>query len=145
MSTLTIVRQIRTGETVIDVIMQAAERASGVLEMVLQRLINDPETDLDLYHALCAANREMMDIQAITEAHQNGEYDQPERHLAEAKPASFANLAETSPEVSILAKLIKFAEITAEQAAGIDAELKKYRAAAAAPAGVGQPGTGGVK
>ncbi|MBD9361331.1 hypothetical protein EBB_12475 [Methylomonas sp. EbB] len=48
-----------------------------------------------------------------------------------------------------MAKLIDFARITAEQAAGIDAELKKYRAAAAvndsATVGAGQPGKGCVK
>ncbi|PKD40437.1 hypothetical protein CWO84_10630 [Methylomonas sp. Kb3] len=126
MSAATFVKPICTGQTVIDVIMQSAERASGVLELALQRLMNGDNTDQDLFYALC----EMTDIRAITEAYQDGEYDQSESNQPEAKLTYAANPAEACPEVAILAKLINFAEITVEQAAGIDAELKRYRAAA---------------
>lgn len=149
MNTATFVRPICAGETVIDVIMQSAERASGVLELALQRLMNDDNTDQDLFYALCAAKREMTDIRAITEAYQDGEYDHSESNQPEAKPTYGANPAEAYPEVAILTKLINFAEITAEQASGIDAELKRYRAAAAvngsAAVGASQPGKGGAK
>ncbi|PKD39615.1 hypothetical protein CWO84_14235 [Methylomonas sp. Kb3] len=149
MSAANFVKPICTGETVIDVIMQSAERASGVLELALQRLMSNDNTDQDLFYALCAAKREMTDIRAITEAYQDGEYDQSESNQPQAKPTYTADPAEAYPEAVILTKLINFAEITAEQAAGIDAELKKYRAVAAvndsATAGASQHGKGGAK
>ncbi|MBD9356785.1 hypothetical protein [Methylomonas albis] len=125
----------------LDSVFESAQRAHAVVELLIDAC-SAPAYGEAIVYSLWAVERELREIKG---AFDSILYVEPEGH----QPTYTANPAEACPEAAILAKLIKFAEITAEQAAGIDAELKKYRAAAAvndsATVGASQPGKGGAK
>lgn len=114
-----------TGESAIDVVMLSAERAAGVIEMALSFLSNNNKHyDQNLFHALCAAKREITDIRSVCEGYR----DEKPVTATGILRADGSVINPDTVDVGLFAKLLKYAEVTVEQAFGIDAELKRYYA-----------------
>ncbi|WP_446810542.1 hypothetical protein ACH50O_02835 [Methylomonas sp. 2BW1-5-20] len=126
----------------------AAQRANGILSLIFEGFIGSiPRKDVQ--QALYSVQQEIYEVLRIVEAFNLGDDLKVATVLAGSAEKQTAREQPHAGQSELFDKLFRFAETVTEQAAGIDAELKKYRAAAAvnvtATVGASQPGKGGAK
>lgn len=107
----------------------AAQRANGILSLIFEGFIGSiPRKDVQ--QALYSVQQEIYEVLRIVEALNWGD-DQANDTAAGAVPGKCDRDDTRVVQSGLFDKLLRFAEAITEEAAGIDIELKRYRAQAA--------------
>lgn len=104
----------------------AAQRANGILSLIFEGFIGSiPRKDVQ--QALYSVQQEIYEVLRIVEALNWGD-DQANDTEAGAVPGKCDRDDTRVVQSGLFDKLLQFAEAITEEAAGIDVELKRYRA-----------------
>ncbi|WP_026603677.1 hypothetical protein [Methylomonas sp. 11b] len=126
----------------------AAQRANGILSLIFEGFIDSIVRD-DVQLALYSVQQEIHEVLRIVEALNWGDNLEVAAVPDGSAEKQAAREEPHTGQSELLDKLFRFAESVAEEAAVIDVELKRYRAAAAvndsATAGASQLGNGGAR
>lgn len=111
----------------LDNAYNAAQRAKAILALIFDGFLDSIPNE-NVQTALYSVQREVDEVLGIVEAlnwPDESEADTDANFKAEAQAAG---QTESAGDSGLFNKLFRFAESVAEQAAGIDVELKRYRA-----------------
>ncbi|WNB74573.1 hypothetical protein [Methylomonas koyamae] len=118
----------------LDNAYNAAQRANAILALIFDGLIDSIPNE-NVQTALYAVQHEVNEVLGIVEALNWREDQAPESKPAAGVKAEPAGDCVHSSGADLFDKLLQFAKSIAEEAAGIDAELKRYREGLAAREG----------